>query len=174
MLLNDFPADGQAKAGSAFLTGISSIHLLKATEDDFEFVGGNAAPTVDNRQGHASGVGVSQDGDCGVFRRKLDGVRDEVRKDLEQPVGIGDDFHLVVVVDELNKGCIGDRRHVIDGLLNDLTQLNRSEGYASTPAPEAIEVENVVDQANQSVGVSDGYADQISCLFVDLNLTFER
>ena len=112
--------------------------------------------------------GAHHDGDRGVGRRELDGVGEQVGEHLEQAVGVGGDLHLGGVVDELHAGRVGHRLHAVDGLANDLGQLHGAEGEGLAAALDALQIENVVDEADQPVGVGEGDAQQVGALSLTL------
>jgi hypothetical protein len=72
------------------------------------------------------------------------------------------------VVQQLHAGGIGHRLHVFNGLLHDIRQLHRVEGQRFAPALNAFQIENVVDQSHQPVGVGQGNAQQVRSLLVHL------
>ena len=64
-------------------------------------------------------------------------------------------------------GGLGHRLHAVDGLADDLGQLHWAEGEGLAAALDALQVENVVDEADQAVGVGEGDAEQVAGLVVD-------
>ncbi len=112
--------------------------------------------------------GRSHDGDGGVGRGELDGVGQQVGEHLQQAVRIAGDFHLRGVVDELHACRVGHRLHAVDGLANDFGELHRAEDDRLAAALNALEIEDVVDEPDQAVGVGDGDAQQVGGLVVDL------
>ncbi len=168
VLQHDGAADGKAQTAAALLPRVGGVHLLKTAEDAFQLVGGNAASMVDDGENHAGDSGPQHDAHRRIRRRKLDRIGEQVGEDLEQAIGVGGNLHLRGVVDELHAGGIGHRLHVFDGLLHDFGQLHGAEGERLASALDSLQVENVVDQAHQAVGVGDGDAQQIGGLFVGL------
>ena len=113
-------------------------------------------------------AGPQHHADRRVGRRKLDGVGEQVGDHLKQAIGIGGDLHLGGVVDELDAGGVGHGLHIFDGLLDDVGQLHRAEAERLAPALDALQIENVVDEPDQPIGVGEGDAQQVGGLFVGL------
>ena len=63
---------------------------------------------------------------------------------------------------------LGHGLHGLDGLAHQLFQGEAPESQRSASAMHSLEVENVVDQPHQAVGIGDGDAQQARCLFADL------
>ena len=133
VLHDDGAADGQAQPGAAFLAGVGGVDLLEAAEDGLELVGGDSAALIDDRERDAVGAGPQHDGDCGAWRRKLDGVGEQVGEHLKQAIGVGGDLNFGGVVDELHAGCLGHGGHAIDGLAHDLASLTGRKARGSRP-----------------------------------------
>ena len=58
--------------------------------------------------------------------------------------------------------------HAVDGLADDLGQLHRAEGERLAAALDALEIEDVVDEPDQAVGVGERDAEQVGGLVVHL------
>ena len=168
MLKDDGAADGEAEAAAALLTGIGGVHLLEAAKDGLQLIGGNTAALVDDGDGDAGGAGANHDGNGGVGRGELDGVGEEVSKDLEQAVGVAGDFGLGGVVQKLDAGGVGHGLHPVDGLADDLRELQGAEGDGFLAALDALEIEDVVDEADQAVRVGDGDAEEVGGLVINV------
>src|SRR5580698_2556634 len=169
MLVDNGSADGQAQSGAAFETGIGRVYLLESAKDCLQLVGRNAAAGVDDGDGDAVYVGAHEHGDGRVARREFDGVREQVGDDLQKAIGVGGNFSLRLVVDQLHTGGIGYGRHAVDGLANDLVELYFAEDQALTAAFQPFQIENVVDQADEPVGVCQCDAEQVCGLVVQLH-----
>ena len=153
---------------AALLARVGGINLLEAAEDRLKLVGGNSATVIDDGKNDAGDTGPQHDAYGRVGRRKLDGIRQQVGDDLKQAIGIGGDFHLGGVVDELDAGGVGHGLHIFNGLLDDVGQLHIAEAQRLTPALDALQIENVVDEPDQAIGVGEGDAQQVGGLFVGL------
>jgi hypothetical protein len=64
-------------------------------------------------------------------------------------------------------GSFGHVRHSVDGLANDLSQLHGTEGEWLLATLNALQIEDVVDEADEAIGVGQGDAEQVGGLFVD-------
>ncbi len=173
VLLDDAAADGQAEAGAAFLAGVGGFYLLEAVEDAVEFVCGDAAAFVDDLEHDGVGGGVGVDADGGGGGGELDGVGEEVGQDLEDAVGVAveeeglgggsaetggaDEF-------EIDGAGVGHWRHGLDGLLAEIVQGAAADLERGAAGFHALEVEDVVDEADEAVGVGDGDAEEIEGL----------
>ena len=72
-------------------------------------------------------------------------------------------------MDQLHTGRVGHRLHVSNGLPHDIGELNRFKGQRFPSALDSLEVENVIDQPNQSVAVGHRDAKQVCRLFIHLS-----
>ena len=121
---------------------------------------------IDHGENHARYAGPQHHAHGRIRRRELDGVRQQIRDHLQQAIGIARDLRSRGVVQQLHAGGIGHRLHIFNGLLHDIRQLHRAEGQRFAPALNALQIENVVDQSHQPVGVGEGNAQQVRSLLV--------
>ena len=177
MLLDDAAADGEAEAGAALLAGVGGLDLLEAVEDGVELVGGDAAAFVDDLEEDGVGGGLGVDADGGGDGGELDGVGEEIGEDLEDAVGVaveeegfgigglGDGGGLEREVDGVGVGHGG---HGVDGLLGEIAEGAAADLEGGAAGLHALEVEDVVDEADEAVGVGDGDAEEVEGLGVDV------
>ena len=177
MLLDDAAADGEAEAGAALLAGVGGLDLLEAIEDAVELVGGDAAAFVDDFEEDGVGGGLGVDADGGGYGGELDGVGEEIGEDLEDAVGVaveeegfgvgglGDGGGLECEMDGVGVGHGG---HGVDGLLGEVAQGAAANLQRSAAGLHALEVEDVVDEADEAVGVGDGDAEEVEGFGVDV------
>ena len=177
VLLDDAAADGEAEAGAALLAGIGGLNLLESVEDGVELIGGDAAALVGDFEQDGVCGGFGMDADGGVGRRKLDRVREQVSEDLEDAVGVaieeegfwgggvggGGGGEL-----EMDAGGVGHAGHGVEGLLGEVTEGAAADLEGSAAGFHALEVEDVVDQADEAVGVGDGDAEEVLGFGVDV------
>ncbi len=71
-------------------------------------------------------------------------------------------------MDELHACRLRYRGHAINGLADDIRQLNGAKGERLAPALDAFKIENVVDEPDQAVGVGEGNAEQIGSFFINV------
>ncbi len=177
VLLDDAAADGEAETGAALLAGVGGLDLLEAVEDAVELVGGDAAAFVDDLEEDGVGGGLGVDADGGGDGGELDGVGEKIGEDLEDAVGVaveeesfgigslGDGERFELEVDGVGVGHGG---HGVDGLLGEIAQGAAADLQRGAAGLHALEVENVVDEADEAVGVGDGDAEEVECLGVDV------
>ena len=177
VLLDDAAADGEAQAGAAFLAGVGGLDLLEAVEDGVELVGGDAAAFVDDLEEDGVGGGFGVDTNSGGGGGELDGVGEEIGEDLEDAVGVaieeegfgvgglGDGGWLECEMDGVR---VGHGRHGVDGLLGEIAQRAAANLQGSAAGLHTFEVENVVDEADEAIGIGDGDAEEIEGLGVDV------
>src|SRR5271170_1994547 len=177
VLLNDAAADGEAEAGSAFLACVGGFDLLEAVEDGVELVGGDAAAFVDDFEEDRVGCGLGGDANGGGDGGELDRVREEIGEDLENAVGVAveeEGFGIGDVGDagglerEMDAVGIGHGGHGVDGLLGEVAERATADLEGSAAGLHALEVEDVVDEADEAVSVGDGDAEKIEGLGVDV------
>ena len=177
VLLDDAAADCEAETGAAFLAGVGGLDLLEAVEDAVEFVGGDAAAFIDDLEEDGVGGGLGVDVDGGDGRGELDGVGEEVGEDLEDAIGVaveeeglgigglGDGGGFELEVDGVGVGHGG---HGVDGLLGEIAQGAAANLQRGAAGLHALEVEDVIDEADEPVGVGDGDAEEVERLGVDV------
>ena len=177
MLLDDAAADGEAEAGAALLAGVGGFDLLEAVEDAVELVGGDAAAFVDDLEEDGVGGGFGVDADGGGDGRELDGVGEEVGEDLEDAVGvaveeesfgIGDLGHGGGFERQMDGVGVGHGGHGVDGLLGEIAKGAAADLEGRAAGLHALEIEDVVDEADEAVGVGDGDAEEIEGFGVDV------
>ncbi len=170
VLLDDAAADGEAEAGAALLAGVGGLNLLEAVEDGVELFVGDAAAFVGDLEENGVGGGFGEDADGGGGGGELDGVGEEIGEDLEDAVGVaveeeglgggglgrgeGGEF-------EVNGVGVGHAGHGLDGLLGELAEGATADLEGSAAGLHALEVEDVVDEADEAVGVGDGDAEEV-------------
>ncbi len=94
--------------------------------------------------------------DLAAGRGELDGVRDEVAEGLEDAVGIGPDVD--AVGDRRRCGCSAAAAGLLEagGAAEEVFGGAHGELELGLAAADAFEVEDVVDEADEAVGVADG------------------
>ena len=177
VLLDDAAADGETETGSALLAGVGGFDLLEAVEDAVELVGRNAAAFVGDLEQDGVRGGFREDADGGGCGRELDGVGEEIGEDLEDAVG--------VTIEEERFGCgglrggerrqlevdgvgVGHAGHRLDGLLGEFAEGATANLERGAAGLHALKIEDVVDEADQAVGVGHGDAEQILGLGIDV------
>ena len=170
VLLDDTAADGKTEAGSAFLAGVGGLDLLEAVEDGVELVGGDAAAFVDDFEEDGVGGGLGVDADRGGYGGELDGVGEEVGEDLKDAVGVAveeEGFGVGDVSDarglerEMDAVGVGHGGHGVDGLLGEVAQGAATNLQRGATGLHALEVKDVVNEADEAVGVGDGDAEEV-------------
>ena len=99
---------------------------------------------------------------------ELDGVAEQIGDDLHKPVRVGlhrREFRLHHQADACR---VGHRLHGVDNLLGEFIQERGAEVERGAARLHALEVEDVVDQTHQPVGVGDGNTQQVGSLVRDL------
>jgi hypothetical protein len=170
VLGDDGAADGEAEAGAAHGAGVGGVDLLEALEDLLELVGGDAAAVVlDFDEGFLVGdvLGDQLDlaGDGRRRRRELDGVGDEVDEHLEDAVGVGPDMNVAALDGEADVGLLGGGVEELSGALEELGHGAGDGVELGLAGADALEVEDVVDEADESVGVADGDVHHLAHFF---------
>ena len=86
--------------------------------------------------------------------RELDGVGDEVDERLHDPVGVGAQLEVVGRLPaELDARRVGDRLHDLRRLGQQLGGPHRAHVDVHAPGLQALEVQRVVDQPREPLGV---------------------
>ncbi len=157
VLVDDAATDGEAEAGAAQGAGVGGVALLEAVEDVFELVGGDAAALVaDLDEGFAVVEIAGGEVDLAAGGRELDGVRDEVVERLQDAVGVGPDVDAVGREEDADVGPWGARLLHAGGAAEQVFGAAHGRVQLGFAAADAFEVEDVVDQADEAVGVADG------------------
>ena len=177
VLLDDAAADGEAEAGAALLAGVGGFDLLEAVEDGVELVGGDAAAFVDDFEEDGVGGGFGVDANGGGGGRELDGVGEQIGEDLQDAVGVAieeEGFGVGGLGDggglecEMHGVGVGHGGHGVDGLLGEIAQGAAADLQRRAAGLHALEVEDVVDEADEAVGVGDGDAEEVEGFGVDV------
>ena len=117
------------------------------------------------------------DADCGGYGRELDGVGEKIGDDLEDAVSVSIEEEGLGVSGlgdgewfehEVNRVGFGHGGHGVDGLLGKLAHGAAANLQRSAAGLHALEVEDVVDEADQAVGVGDGDAEEVERFGVDV------
>ena len=175
MLLDDAAADGEAEAGAALLPGVGGFDLVEAVEDGVELIGGDAATLVGDLEQDGVGGDLDVDADGGGGRGEFDGVREEVGEDLEDAVGVSIEVEGVgagtgrgVLDDDADGGLVGHAGHGVGCLLDEVAQGATADLQGSPAGLHAFEIEDVVDEADEAIGVGDGDAKEVLCLGIEV------
>ena len=134
--------------------------MAKALEDRLQPVGRDPAARVPDREARASLFGIGRAGrdrDRAQAGRELDRVAEQVHEHLDDPIGVDRDRQTLIHVG-------GHRQAVLRGVhLDDLDRIRHQRGGPDRGELElhgtrvhALNVEHVVDQADQPVGVGHG------------------
>jgi hypothetical protein len=89
MLLQDAPANRQAEPSTTVQPRIGRVYLLKSFEDRLELVRRNPAASVVNPELHSIATGFRGQQHMAVLAGEFDRVRQQVRQDLYQSIGVG-------------------------------------------------------------------------------------
>jgi hypothetical protein len=141
---------------------------VEAVEDALQLIDRNAASGIHDAQACALTGALNDDADDRILGRKLDGVAEQVGEHLHEAVAIGFDGHGFGLHLEANAGGIGHGLHRIGDLAGEFVHGTGTEGEWSAAGLHALEVEDVVDETDEAVGVGDGDAQQIGGLIAHL------
>ena len=144
--------------------------MLEAVEDGVELLGRDTAAFVGDfeQDGVRSGFGVDPDG--GSCWGELDGVGEEVGEDLEDSVCVAVEEEGVRYRSlsggergEFDVDGVGVRhgRHGLDGLLGKFAEGAASDLQGGASGFHALEVKDVVDKANEAIGIGDCDAEEV-------------
>jgi hypothetical protein len=123
---------------------------------------------VDDGERNAVRAGAQHHRDGCVRRRELDGIGKQIGDHLQQAVAVGGDLGLDGIVNQLHAGRFRHRLHSVDGLLDDLSQLHAAEGQRLAAALDALEIEDVVNEPDQAIGVCKSDAQQVGRFLIHL------
>ena len=167
VLRDDAPADGKPEPGAAHGAGVRRVHLLEALEDVLELVGGYAAALVFHVElGLMLVEQAGGDADFTAGRRKLYGVRDEVGECLQDAVGVRPDLYAVAIDGKPQASLQHCRVLQAGGPFEQV--LGRAAGLSASSevaAADALDVQDVVNQLDEPVGVADGDFEHLARLF---------
>jgi len=165
VLLDDAAAEGEAEARAAESARIGCVALLETVEDVLEFFARDSLPLIFDCKADvffAHGLGAQLD--LRVARRELNGVGDEFVEDLQDAVFVGDGYRGNGFDFEgdasFSGGCVGN----VGGAAQ---QVDGFDGHAAQREAsffDFVEVEDVVDEADEAVAVGDGHVDHLLLL----------
>ena len=90
-----------------------------------------------------------------VRRRELDGIRDQIDDHLQDAVGIDQQLRGRGLHGDPDAGAIGHRLHRLGGLLEQLGDLHRLAAQLHAARLHLLQIEDVVDQPAEAVGVGE-------------------
>ncbi len=171
VLLNDGSADGKAETGAALLASVGGLNLLETIEDVVELVSGDTAALVGDAKEDGVRGGLGLNANRGGAGRKLDCIGEQVGEDLQDAIGVGVEEEAVGGACrgeiDMNSGGIGHGRHGVDGGDGEFMERASAELQGSAPGLHSFEVEDVVNEANQAVGIGDGDAKEVLCFGIE-------
>ncbi len=130
---------------------------MEAVEDVFELVGGDSAALVaDFDEGFVLVEIAGGEVNLAAGGRELDGVRDEVAEGLEDALGVGPDADAVGGEEDAGVGLGGARLLQAGGAAEEVFGAAHGGVQFGFAAADALEIEDVVDEADETVGVADG------------------
>ena len=110
-------------------------------------------------------VGFDADFDLAAGSGELDGVREEVGEDLQDAVGVtvevdgvGGDGEVEI---ERDLRDVGHGGHGFGGLLEEIAQAAATDVQGGAAGLHSFEIQDVVDEADEPVGVGDSDAQQV-------------
>lgn len=166
VLVDDGAADGEAEAGAAHGAGVGGVDLVEALEDAFELVGGDAAALVADLDLGLVGVGAAgAEVDLGAGWGELDRVRDEVGEGLQDAVGVGPDVDALRVEGDAELGFGGSGLLEAGGTAEEVVGGAHGVVELGFAGADAFELEDVVDEADETVGVAGGDVEHLLELF---------
>ncbi len=116
------------------------------------------------------GGGFSVDADGRGDRGELDGVREEIGDDLQDAVGVAVEEERLGISDvgdgggferEVHGVRVGHGGHGVDGLLSEFAKGAAANLQRGAAGLHAFEIKDVVDEADEAVGVGDGDAEKV-------------
>ena len=153
---NDAAHDAQAKPGPSLVTRLRGISARKLFRNAVPKGGRNARSVIAHGDAHAAAERADGNGDLGTGRRKLDRVRQQVGKDLRQPVGVGahiDGGGRNGLQFEGDAGADGVTAARLDGLLDERAHDHPLDDKDGVPRFHSGDVEKIVDQPDQPLAV---------------------
>jgi hypothetical protein len=168
MLLHNAAADGETEASATLLAGVGWLDLLEAVKDAVEFVAGDTAAFIDDFEEDGVGGGLGIDADRGGDGGELDCVGEKIGDDLQDAIGVAIKEECFGIGDlgyggrferEVDRVCVGHGSHGVDGLLGKVAKRAATNLQRRTSGLHALEVENVVDEPDEAVCVSNGDAE---------------
>ena len=172
VLLDNAAADRQPQPGAALLAGIRGLDLLESPEYGLQFVRRDPASAIHYFHQHRIHVGIDMNRDRCAGRRKLDGVREQVCDHLQDAVRVGVEVDRLprCVADKLklNSLALRHRPHGIDRLAGEVLNGAAAQPQRRAPGLHPLQIQNVVDQPDQPLGVAGRDAQQILRLGIHL------
>src|ERR1700761_487526 len=168
VLVDDGAADGESQTRATLLARVRSVHLLKAVEDGLQFVLGDATTLISDTQRNSLVGLLDRYSYGGIGWGELDGVAQQVRHHLLQAIRISDEIVNFGAKYELNRGIVRNRSDRFDGLLCQLGERTGPEAERRAAGFHALQVQNVVDQAHQPIGIVHRDAKQVGGFLVHL------
>ena len=154
---DDAATDGKAQAGAAEGAGVGGVALAEAIEDVLELVFGDAAALIaDLDDGFVFVEAAGGEMDLAAGSGELDRVRDEVVESLKDAVGICPDGDAIGCEEDASVGPGGAGLLEPGGAAEEVFGAAQGGVELAFAAADALEIEDVVDEADEAVGVVDG------------------
>ena len=163
---DDLLDDAETEPGAALLSCIAGVGLGEFFEHTRSKFSRDAVAVVADRDAYAVAMLAYRDQDLAVLRRELDCVRQEVGDDLGEAVGIG--VHLaggIVVEANADVEAVGKTAARLDDLLDQRARAEALKLKRGLAGLDLLDVEDVVDEADEPLAVDLGNADQSSGRF---------
>ena len=151
--MNDLTHDRESEAGPLDVACLDVLHAGISVEDLLELLRRNAHPVIRDGERHGPIGALGPDLDGAAARRVFDGVAQEVRDDLREPVGVAHKLVQPRIEVELDRMIGRAHPELRRGFRHDLIQID-GLGVKRHPAGfHAVEIEHVGDEAREAAGV---------------------
>lgn len=156
MGLDDVLHDGEAETGAALFAGSRGIHAVEAFEDAVQGFAGDAGSVVGDPEFGAggTGIGLGANGDAAAGAAVLDGVVDEVEKDLLKAVEVHAEGKVFRDdIDELDLAVSGAGREVFEDAGDEGMEFAGLTVHDDLAGFELGDGEEILDEEGEAVGV---------------------
>ena len=165
VLGDDAATDGEAKAGAAHSARVGGVALLEAIEDVLQLTGRDAASLITHFDDGFVVVEIARgEMNLAAWRGELDRVREKVVEGLKDAVGVGPNVDAVRGEEDADVGFGRASLLHACGAAQQVFGAAHGGVQLSLAARNSLEVEDVVDQADEAIGVADGDIEHLLCL----------
>ncbi len=138
------------------MTRIGCVDLAETLEDGIELVVGYAPSLIGNAEGEVVRARGSAERDRRSGRREFDGVADEVRQRLDDAVAVAPERSRGRFRHDADTCLVGDRLEAFPGLVHDRLRVNGAARQFDLAGLDSLQIEDVVDEPHQTIGIGDG------------------
>ena len=155
VLLDNAARDCQAEPRATLLARIGGVDLLEAAEDRLELGARDAVTAIAHADHRLIALAAGAHIDRRARRRELDRVAEQVGQGLLQSIRVGAQQDRLGVGENLQPRFVGHRANGLDRPQHQVARIRPVLVHWRVATFDALDVQDVVDEPDQAVGVGD-------------------